>query len=565
MMSRIALSLIVSIFCLATGHNVAGHVKFQQQDTTDVPRDWFLRDPETDKVQGTSTEKAYSLLLQGKPSRKVRVAVIDSGIDVEHEDLKDIIWTNEDEIPNNGIDDDKNGYIDDIHGWNFLGGKNGSINDERQEVTREYARLKPLYDSIDESKIKKKNRAEYELWKKVKAEFEKESKSNKEQLGLYENQYYVYVNAYNTLRMCDSIVSKSLGIKSVSKSALSGLKSSNDTVVFAKETLLKVLEQVEGEVNVDEFLEQLKLDIGELKEGVDYFKSKVEYGYNPSYNPRGIVGDNPNDPYEKNYGNNDLRGGDAQHGTHVAGLIGANRKNSIGIKGIADNVEIMGVRAVPPGADERDKDVANAIIYAVDNGAQIINMSFGKYYSPQKEAVDKAVKHAEEKGVLIVCGSGNESENMDNTTSYPSRYYQNKKAASNWIEVGASSWTADSSLAASFSNYGKKSVDFFAPGVEIYSTVPDNQYKDLQGTSMSSPIVTGVAALIWSYFPDLTIAQLKTVLTQSTRKFDGLKVIRPGSADDKVPFSQLSITGGTINTYEAVKLAQTIKAPAAKN
>ncbi|HZB11822.1 MAG TPA: S8 family peptidase [Chryseolinea sp.] len=558
MMDKKAGFLILLTMSVCLVHTTVVGIELQEQDTTPVASDWFLRDPETDKLQGTSTEKTYSTLLQGKPSKTVRVAVIDSGIDVEHEDLKGIIWTNDDEIADNGIDDDKNGYVDDIHGWNFLGGKNGSVNQETYELTREYIRLKPLYDSIDEKKVKKKNKAEYELWKKVKAEFEKELSSNKEQYELFSQQYNMYVNALGTLNYCDSIVSKNLGVSSVSKSSLASVNSTNDTIRFAKETLLKVLENVDGDILVDEFLEELTLYLGELKEGVEHFKSAVEYGYNPSFNPRTIVGDNPNDPYEKNYGNNDLKGGDPKHGTHVAGVIGANRKNDIGIKGIADNVEIIAIRVVPPSGDERDKDIANGIIYAVDNGAQIINMSFGKDYSPHKEAIDKAVKYAEQKGVLLMHSAGNESENLDNTTVFPNRYYQNKKAAPNWMEIGASSWGRDSTLVASFSNYGKKSVDLFAPGVEIYSTTPNNEYEYLQGTSFSCPVASGVAALVWSYFPDLTSEQVKNILTQSSRKFDGLKVTEPGSGDE-VPFSDLSITGGMINAYEAIKLAQAIK------
>ena len=521
-----------------------------------IVRDWFLRDPETEKLQGTSTEKAYETLLKGKPSKKVRVAVIDSGIDVEHEDLKGIIWTNGDEIPGNEIDDDKNGYIDDIHGWNFIGGRDSSVNRDSYELTREYSRLKPLYDSVDETKIKKKDKADYGLWKSVKAEFEKEVENNKQQYEMFTQQYDLYVQALGTLTFCDSIIRTSLQVDSITKSSLSQVNPANDTVRFAKETLINVLENVEGDILVYDFLEELEVYLVQLKEGVDHFQAAVEFGYNPEYNSRIIVGDNPQDPYEKNYGNNDVKGGDAKHGTHVAGIIGANRKNDIGMKGIADNVEIIAVRVVPPNGDERDKDIANGIIYAVDNGAQIINMSFGKDYSPHKEAVDKAVKYAEEKGVLLIHGSGNEGENLDNNTSqFPTRFYKNKKIARTWMEIGASSWGRDSSLVASFSNYGKKTVDLFAPGVEIYSTVPDNQYEDLQGTSMACPIVSGIAALVWSYFPDLSAEQIKDILNQSTRKFDGLKVSQPGTGE-YVEFSQLSITGGMVNAYEAIKLAQ---------
>lgn len=519
-----------------------------------VAQDWFLRDPETEKFEGTSTEKAYETLLKGKQSRKVRVAVIDSGIDVEHEDLSGIIWTNSGEIPNNGIDDDKNGYIDDIHGWNFIGGKDSSVNRDTYELTREYVRLKPRFESVNEKKIKKKDKADYALWQNVKTAFDKEVATNKEQFELFSQQYDLYQQGLGTLTFCDSILRTSLQIDSISKSSLAQINPANDTIKFAKETLINVLQNVEGDILVSDFLDELEAYLVQLKEGVEHFQAAVEYGYNPEYNSRIIVGDNPGDPNEKHYGNNDVKGGDAKHGTHVAGIIGANRKNDLGIKGVADNVEIIAIRVVPPNGDERDKDIANGIMYAVDNGAKIINMSFGKDYSPHKEVVDKAVKYAEEKGVILMHGSGNDGENLDTTSQFPTRYYKNKKVASTWMEIGASTWENDSSFVASFSNYGKKTVDLFAPGVEIYSTVPNNEYEGLQGTSMACPIVTGVAALIWSYFPDLTAEQVKDIINQSSRKYDGLKVIQPGTGDT-VAFNLLSITGGTVNAYEAVKLA----------
>jgi cell wall-associated protease len=284
----------------------------------------------------------------------------------------------------------------------------------------------------------------------------------------------------------------------------------------------------------------------------------VEYGYNTEFNSRTIVGDDPNNLSEKGYGNNDVVGPDPKHGTHVAGIIGANRKNDLGVKGIADNVKIMSVRAVPNG-DERDKDVANAIIYAVDNGAQVINMSFGKSFSPQKQYVDKAVQYAESKGVLLIHAAGNDGRDLDKDFNFPNRKVGKEKEARTWIEVGASSWGADQNFVGSFSNYGKKSVDVFAPGVQIFSTTPDNTYTDLQGTSMACPATAGVAAMLLSYFPDLTPLQVKEILRQSTRKFDGLKVNKPGSIGEEVQFRELSSSGGLINAYEAVKLAMTYK------
>lgn len=523
---------------------------------TTVPKDWYLRDPETDSIQGVSAERAYATLLKGRPSSTVIVAVIDSGVDIEHEDLKDNLWINEDEIAGNGADDDKNGYVDDVHGWNFIGGKEGNVDADTYEVTREYARLKPKYENVEEKSVSKKNRAEYAYWKKVKEKYERDSKFSKDQYDQYLQQYQLYTNAFMTIHYCDSLLQQNLG-QPVTKSSLANVSSTNDTIQFAKQTLSRILESVEGDVEVSVFLEELAGYIDQLQDGVHHYETAVEYGYNTEFDSRKVIGDNPNDLTERIYGNNDVEGPDARHGTHVAGIIAANRVNDIGVKGIADNVKIMSVRAVPNG-DERDKDVANAIRYAVDNGAHIINMSFGKSFSPHKEVVDKAVKYAESKGVLLVHAAGNDGDDLDQESNFPNKTYTSGGQAKTWLEIGASSWGADQNFVGSFSNYGKKSVDLFAPGVQIYSTTPNDTYEDLQGTSMAAPATSGVAAIIMSYFPELTAAQVKDILRQSTRKFDGLKVTKPGSKE-AVPFNQLSSSGGMVNAYEAVKLALTMK------
>jgi len=514
------------------------------RDTTEAPSDWFLKDPETDHFQGVSANRTYETLLKGKPSKTVLVAVIDSGVDIDHEDLKDFIWTNEDEIPGNGIDDDKNGYVDDVHGWNFIGGKNGNVDADTYELTREYKRLKPTYENTDEAKVSKKEKAAFEKWKTVKRKFETASQKAQE-------NYNQYKLIYNSVSYANDTLKQILHVDKLSFAAVDTLSSSSEEVTMAKEALLFIFKNVGPDVDLDETLK-------ELSEAVKYFEVQALYGYNLDYDSRKIVGDNGSNLYEKGYGNNDVKGPDPLHGTHVAGIIGANRKNNIGIKGIADNIKIMPVRAVPNG-DERDKDVANAILYAVDNGAQIINMSFGKSYSPQKEVVDKAVKYAESKGVLLIHAAGNDHDNNDTDDNFPTRYFINGKEAKNWLEIGASSSGADSALVAPFSNYGKKSVDFFAPGVEIYSTTPGNTYKNESGTSMACPSTAGVAAMLWSYFPGLSYKQLKDILKQSTRKFDHLKVMKPGKKEE-VPFSDLSNTGGLVNSYEAVKLAMRMTA-----
>jgi subtilisin family serine protease len=537
--------MLVVMGLMASNTFAANYEIFQQQDTTETPKDWFLRDPETDHVQGVSAEKTYATLLKDKPSRTVLVAVIDSGIDIDHEDLKDVIWTNEDEVAGNGIDDDKNGYIDDVHGWNFIGGKNGNIDEDSYELTREYVRLKKVYENIDTTKISKKNKADYESWKKIKAAYETASTDATQKYNFYKSFYDNIVFGNDTLKQI-------LGVQKLTPELLDSVSSDDKQITIAKRSVAVIFQKAGPDADVDAVLE-------EIKTAVDYFEVQAKYGYNTAFDPRSIVGDNYSNVYEKNYGNNDVKGPDPTHGTHVAGIIGANRKNNLGIKGIADNVRIMPIRAVPNG-DERDKDVANAILYAVDNGAKIINMSFGKAYSPQKEAVDKAVKYAESKGVLLIHAAGNDSENNDVDVNFPNRYFPKGKEAGNWLEIGASAWGADNAFVAPFSNYGKKTVDLFAPGVEIYSTMPGNAYKNQSGTSMASPATTGVATVLMSYFPELSAVQVKDILKQSTRKFDNLKVVKPGSEEgEEIDFSSLSNTGGLVNTYEAVKLASTIK------
>jgi cell wall-associated protease len=517
-----------------------------QQAGTKIPENWHLLDPTTDSVQGISVEKAYNTLLKDKPSRTVIVAVIDSGIDIDHEDLKDIIWKNENEIAGNGIDDDKNGYIDDVYGWSFLGGKDGDVKSETLEVTREYARLKPKYSNLTTDKVSKKEEAEFKYWESVKKDFESASQKASQQYNFIKQLYHNLAAANDTLKIV-----LQTDVVTYDKVATADL--TNPGIKRAKETLDFFYSRVGNDVVIAEILDQLKKSVEE---------AESDCRHNPDCNSRVVVGDDLLNVKEKYYGNNNVKGPDSYHGTHVAGIIAANRNNEIGIKGIADNVRIMVVRAVPDG-DERDKDVANAIIYAVDNGAHIINMSFGKPLSPDKTIVDKAIKYAESKNVLLIHAAGNDGSNNDVKPSFPNRFLTSGKEAKNWIEVGASAWGAGEKLAAPFSNYGKKSVTLFAPGVRIYSTVPDNGYKNAQGTSMASPVTAGVAALIMSYFPHLTAAQVKDVLVQSTRKFDGLKVTKPGSKD-QVEFAELSSSGGLINAYEAVRLAMTLKATPVK-
>jgi subtilisin family serine protease len=531
MFKRVGRVVIFILFSAANG--------FSQQLKKETPKNWFLLDPQTDSVQGVSAEKTYQTLLKDQPSKTILVAVIDSGIDIDHEDLKSVIWTNEKEIAGNGLDDDKNGYIDDVHGWNFIGGKNGNVDADTYELTREYIRLSKKFLSIDTLKLNKKAAIEFAGYKKVKDKYLKLKAKNEQQYNLYNGMYTNLTQSIDTLKA-------KLKTDELTLELVKNFQSSDVKLLFAKGFLMNLYKNAGEDANISEYM-------GQLKEGVDYYKVIVKYGYNQDFNSREIVGDNYSNLFEKGYGNNDVKGPDPTHGTHVAGIIAADRKNELGIKGIADNVKILPIRAVPNG-DERDKDIANAIIYAVDNGAKIINMSFGKSFSPEKEVVDKAVKYAEMKGVLLIHAAGNDSDDIDVDKNFPTKKYLDGKAAKNWIEVGASAYGADENFVGDFSNYGKKMVSLFAPGVDVYSTVPNNKYKNESGTSMASPSTAGVAALLWSYFPELSALQVKDILLKSTRKFDNLKVIKPGSKEE-VLFSDLSSSGGLVNAYEAVKMA----------
>ena len=313
--------------------------------------------------------------------------------------------------------------------------------------------------------------------------------------------------------------------------------------------------QLKGLVN---YMRSNNITENDIFEAKEQFQSLSNFGMNTDFDPRHIVGDDYTDLTNRIYGNNDVSGPTSDHGTHVAGIVGAVRNNGLGIDGIAD-VKLMILRTVPNG-DERDKDVANAIRYAAENGAHVINMSFGKGYSPEKWYVDAAIKFADSLGVLMVHGAGNDAENNDSTANFPNNTFEDGSVAVHYLEVGASSWEDGDAITAVFSNYGKTEVDIFAPGVQIYSTMPENEYKAQDGTSMASPVVSGIAALIMSYYPDLSTAQIKNILLETATKPSNLMVLKPGSSEQipNVLFSDLSVSGGIINAYEALKRAEEI-------
>jgi len=514
-------------------------------NTAKRPDNWFNLDANTDKVNGVSTEKTYKEILKDRKSTTVIVAVLDSGVDWKHEDLKDVMWTNPGEIPGNGIDDDKNGYIDDIHGWNFIGGKDGkNVDADNLEMTRLYRKLKPKYEGKTKEDFKtKEEKEELALYETVKADFNSTKMK-------WEPSYDQINFLMKGMAQVEADIKAQQNVTDIKLENLEKYEPEGKSEKQVK--MICMMAMKKGDGTWADFKEQ-------IAEGHEQVAPMIEVGLNPDVDPRNIVGDNYDDPYEKYYGNPDCKGPNCLHGTHVAGIIAAKRGNSVGMDGVAADVRIMAVRCVPNG-DERDKDVANAIIYAVDNGATILNMSFGKKYSWNKKCVDDAIKYAQSKGVLLMHAAGNDHLNIDEVTHYPTPKFEGKGTASNMMTIGALSWKPDSLIAANFTNYGKKSIDLFSPGVDIYSTLPENEYKDLSGTSMATPVAAGVAAVLKSYYPKLTPEQIRKILVKSSVKtYKGKKVIRPGAKkSDKnryVKFEELGKNAGIINLYEAMKMA----------
>jgi cell wall-associated protease len=511
---------------------------------TELPKNWHTMDLKTDGYFGISLNQAY-LFVKGKKSKPVVVATIDSGIDTAQADLKPILWVNTKEIPGNGIDDDKNGYVDDIHGWDFLGGPGGKCNfTETTEEVREYNRLKEKYANVTAAPAG--NDKEYAYWLQVKETHD--ATVTKSQGEIQQLQPVM-----NALMVTSGYIKQALNLKadgSFKITDLDKIKTANDTINRSKYVWESVFQQEGGDT-----------DNAKIIKDLSEYLAKINNDVNPDLNARKrIIGDDPNVNDGKPYGNNLLKFADASHGTGVAGLIGAVRNNKYGINGIADNVRIMGIKAVPNG-DEYDKDIANAIHYAVDNGAKVINMSFGKKLSPHKAWVDEAFKYAAAKDVLLVQASGNDNQDVDAKPEFPNDIFEDGSAtdAPNVISVGASAEKQDENLAGTFSNYGKANVDVFAPGVKVTSIDMDAEFNTADGTSFASPITAGIAALVLEYYPNLSAKQLKQVIMESATPLTGTMVLKPGSKTDKVDFTTLSKTGGVVNAYRALIAASKLK------
>ena len=490
-------------------------------DLTEAEKhNWGHLDLVKDTIPGMSVDKAYAEIIKNKKGVKVIVAVIDSGMDIDHEDLNDVIWTNKGEIPNNGKDDDNNGYIDDIHGWNFLGDG--------------------YYEQLEYVRLLASGATSNPRFLEAKAEYEKERKKYIDLKTNY-GQFLVQLSS------ADETIAKRLNKKIYTKEEVNAIKT-EDEGLQQSISLIKYVFTLSP--SISEFKKQ-------LNDGLEEFNNRLDYNLNLEHKGR-LTGDNPEDLNDKFYGNGNVKQKkkSESHATHVAGIIAAERNNGKGVNGVAKNVEIMSIRSTPRG-DEYDKDVALAIRYAVDNGAKVINASFGKSYSPHSDWVRDAIAYAGKNDVVFVQAAGNDGKNIDIEPNFPSDNINGQEVSNTHISVGAIAPKYGSNMVVSFSNYGKQNVDIFAPGGEIYSATPENEYDTNSGTSMAAPAVAGVVALIRSYYPKLTAAQVKQIIMDSGLAIKP-KVIVGGDTNNVKPFADLSKSAKIVNAYNALIMAAQI-------
>lgn len=517
--------ILILITTLSYGQSLQSTSKTTKKLKAAEKKEWHNLSLKEDKVYGTSANRVYSeILSETSPKKKIVVAVIDSGVDIEHEDLSESIWTNTGEIPNNGIDDDQNGFVDDVHGWNFLVDSSGQdVIYDNMEATR----VLRLSEQLNETQKPYPEWLTEELLRQA-ADIYNESMEEMSGLGQFSMVY----------KKVDSTVKAVTGKEEYSYEDVKNIEAESEDVKKAKRVFA-----IFKTIGIE------KSDLHEMGMQADKYS---EYWLNFNFDPKTgmpLTG--------SNYGNNNYGGKHAEHGTHVAGIIASTRGNEKGAQGVAyGSAEIMVLRAVPDG-DERDLDVANAIKYAADNGAHIINMSFGKGISPYKDLVYEAMEYAASKNVLIIHAAGNDSEDIDVVNNYPNDDGLSEKSQTSFLCIGALSPVKNKKLVASFSNYGQESVDLFAPGEDIYSTLPGNKYGFRSGTSMAAPVASGVAALVWSLHPELTAVQLQQVLLESGIEINNKKVLVPGTKA-KEPFKKLCNSGSIINAYNALSRIKTL-------
>jgi len=508
---------------------------------------WWKIDYGQDSLASISWNKGlkYAYKTNNYPKKQIKVAILDTDFDLNHNMLLDLIAINKDEISRNNKDDNQNGFVDDYAGWNFLGIKNKDS--ALAHVLMEETRILRKFDSLSYQTLKKRNKIPFK-YIEVKSSFDSIVKSLQRDINPYINIEENYTYVMDTLRK--------LIPDKISLSSLTDYKTQNDTIMgyvnFAKY-------YYENDFPYDEFIDYLKLK-----------KLSLDICMNLSYDNRMLLQDKPNNLRDKNYGN-PIFGKNIQllsHGTTVSGVIAhalldsSNTKNKNTIPNYP--IKILPITFTGIG-DFTDKDFYLGFKYAISNGANIINISQGKTFSMTPKILFKALKLAKRRNVLVVMSAGNQAMSLDENWRFPqsiSKLYE--KNFSNVLIVGASSKKLNKNLLDEDSNYGLKSIDIFAPGEDIPTTLPNNEFTTKSGTSFAAPIVTNVAALLWSHYPKLKASEIKKIIMQSGAEYDGLVNV-PCDLEknqfcknnpQKQKFNLLSRSGKIINALNALKLAE---------
>ncbi|MBG7630454.1 MAG: S8 family serine peptidase [Bacteroidetes bacterium] len=529
--------ILIIILIISCTKNKTERPEFSQTKKFDH---WHLKDYESDGVPGISLDKLYDELIKNQKGKQIIVAIIDTEIDINHEDLKDFIWINNDEQPNNGVDDDNNGYVDDVNGWNFIGNKNGgNLICSNFSYTRKLKELIPIFKGKTKEEVGN-DTLNFKIYQRALMDHQNMKRQLKED--------YEYVEFLNTgfprsKKLLDSIFRGS----TYTINQLDSLYT-----IFKKQDSIKA-------ADIYFMIDFLNFDMHGYADNLAYESNLIEkYSNNISFDDRAIIGDNVNDIEDRDYGSpfitNSLK--EFTHGSIVSGVLAAHRTNNKGVRGITNTVKLMPLCIQAKFGAETDKDLALSIKYAVENGAQVINISANRTYELHNEWVQQALLYAEEQNVLVVKGAGNSETDIDKIITYPNKNTKDH-VLNNFIVVGATGMELNSNFKPVWANYGRKTVDFYAPGESILTTTPFDSYKVDSGSSLSTAITSGVAALLLSYYPDLKVSEIRQILMESATRYD-LDIELDYDSNTTVPFSKLSNSGGVLNAFNAFVLAEKI-------
>ena len=554
--------LLMASACISVAD--AQLIKQNEEQKKQADLDWYNCSFDKDGVYGAEVNKAYDFLKGKKIKKRPVVALIGSGMDIEHEDLKQAIWVNPKEKAD-GKDNDKNGLVDDINGWNFLGGKDGQVMEATmREGDREFLRLKDKYaDYIFDGKNYNKV-IDGKLTKVADPE-------NIEEYNYYRNQVLPespMAGTYSGWQLTYVLKAYADKFDQMMKERFPGkeLTEADFSICYDPKAPRDSLSEVSFMMCAMGFgvykTDKWETVYAGIKSGAQIEQAKAEYerkvGPFGADGRKDIIGDNYLDINDNKYGNNVLLTADAAIGTMEAGIIVAKRENGLGGNGIMDQAEIMTLRVAANG-EPYLKDIALAIRYAVDHQADIIMLPVQNtlYPEDQKKWISEALEYAESKGVFCVTPAWEGAQDLAVETYYPNRWMTGKKELTNLMVVCSSDKNGNPSMN---SNYGAKEVDLYAPGMEIYSTYTGDTYQSGTGLGLAAATTVGVAALIKAYYPHLTGTQIRNILleTVTSRKDAEVEkgiVVDGKPTQDLFLFGDLCLSGGIINAYQAVVAA----------